>query len=510
MKKTLFLVFLILLILPSCNNQDEILNIEDDVLNSELQRSQDNVIIYGQNDPNVDIDAVQNAVDNYDLVILSGDFDFGFGGVDITRPNIILQGPATIINGAKFDVITDLGGITYPLSIRASGVEVHDLLITGDHLGVLIYVEEDGDPVVFEGNSVESSGAGLLASATNGGIKVLNNSLKGNFGYYARKTTGTTRIINNDIEAILDGVNVFSFNHRLDIRKNNMFSISYTGIWIGAWTVTDNTDPEWGDNDLVRIEDNDIALIDLAAGIFVGGSNFGINNVMVKGNTLTGVAGYGGLVKGPYGHRNVFIGNDLTGLTTISPQLWIMGGKQNRFVNNKLGPVEPFIFGDWGWGPAIKDAATLISTINWHKNDYLNTPDPINYNNIFHSNDYTATGLTGWSEDTESFGAVLLLNFIQTTDAENIPIAEPFVMENYIFERKFPAGTDLCTQILDLPFVYGDEQILGNSLIVGWSACKAQRDRQFYQKINERYINKGSWLQNMEMKRKNNMSIFDK
>ena len=36
------------------------------------------VVVYGANDPAVDVSNVQVAVDNYDTVILSGSFDFGY------------------------------------------------------------------------------------------------------------------------------------------------------------------------------------------------------------------------------------------------------------------------------------------------------------------------------------------------------------------------------------------------------------------------------------------------
>ncbi len=511
MKKTIYLLFMILFILPSCTNQDEIFDIEDEILNIELKRKKDKVTVVGENNPTTDLIAVQNAVDNNDWVILSGVFDFGLdeesGGVDITRPNMTLQGPASILNGGKYDNLPYLGGFTYPLGIRAPGVEVRDLEISGNHEGILIYVQEDGKPVVFQRNTVESNGVGVAATATKGGIKVVNNNLQAYFGYYAMATTGTTEISHNEIEAWLDGVRVFSFSHKLDIINNNMSSIGYTGIWIGAWSVSDETDPEWGNNKSVKIVGNTIDIDDFfAAGIMVGGSNFGINNVMVKDNTLTGLAGYGGLVKQPYGHNNKFINNDLTGLTTYSPQIWVMGGRDNHYQNNKLGEVKPFSVAEWGWGPAFRDAATLVSPVNWHLNDELNTPDPINYNNHFNNNDYRLTGALGWSDDPEeSFGAVLLLDFLQKYDEFGNPFEEPFIMENYIAEKKFPAGTDVCTQVLDLSNLQGDDLVQGNNHIAGWTACEAHANKAIYQIMKNRYKNKGQSLKNRNKKREKAM-----
>ena len=506
MKKIIYLLLPTLFIFSSCSNQDEIIDVEDGVLNTVLERKNDAVTVIGQNDPTLDLFAVQNALDNHDYIILSGDFDFGDGGVDITRPDVTLQGPANIYNGNKYDDNPAVGGLFYPLAIRAPGVEVRDLTIIGSHQGVLINAEEDGKPVLFEGNTVESFGAGVVAVGTRGGIEVADNSLKALFGYFARETTGPTKVLNNDIEAVLDGVNVFEFGHRLDIKYNNMFGITYTGIWLGAWGVYNETVPEWGENDIIQIVDNHIDLLDLAAGIYIGGSAHGVNKALVKSNILTGYAGYGGLVKGPYGHNNKFINNDLTGLETISPQLWIMGGRDNHFQNNKLGPVAPFIFGEWGFGPALADAATLVSTFNWHKNDFLNTPDPVNYNNHFNNNDYTLTGLTGWSEESESFGAVLLLNFIQQYEPGFVPYEEPFTATNYISELKFPEGTDMCTQIMDLPYLSGGDMIYGNSHIAGWSACEAQGNKTLAQIINDRFENRTQQLNQVEMRKRNHMT----
>ncbi|MBT8223037.1 MAG: right-handed parallel beta-helix repeat-containing protein [Eudoraea sp.] len=447
-----------------------------------------------------DVAAVQNAVDNYNHVTLSGTFDFGSdettGGVDINRENVIVQGPATILNGAKTVLTPELGSVRYPISIRAPGVEIRKLTLSGEFEAVLIYAQEDGKPVILEENNITASVAGFAASATPGGIKVIDNVTEALFGYLSLFSKGHTELVNNDITAAFDGVYMFDFNHRLDIVGNTFNSIGFTGIWIGAWSVSNQTDPEYGDNAPIRVIDNtfEMASKEFAAGIMIGASDYGINNVLVKGNTLTGEAGYGGLMKQPYGHNNIFIDNDLTGLTTYSPQIWILGGRNSHFKNNTLGMVEPF----WldSWAPAFKDAATLVSPINWHEKDFLNTPDPVHFGNHISNNDYTMTGVTGWSEDPESVGAVLLLDFLQKFDngfTGEGPFQESFVMENFITENKFPSGTDVCNQVLDLN--------PGTNQIAGWKACLAKTNKSDKQWVKQRYENFGQIIKEKHQKR---------
>ena len=55
-----------------------------------VARSQTSTDVYGADDPVVDVQAVQDAVDTYDIVYLHGTFDFGDSRVEITRSVEIL------------------------------------------------------------------------------------------------------------------------------------------------------------------------------------------------------------------------------------------------------------------------------------------------------------------------------------------------------------------------------------------------------------------------------------
>jgi hypothetical protein len=488
------------------------------------------ITVVGQNDPAVDVTAVQNAVDNYDTVILSGEFDFGWdwriGGIEITRPGVTLQGPAIIRGFGKYSEVPELPDywFLYLISVQAPGVGVHDLELTAYYdTGILVYVLDDGDPVNIDGNNIYGDWASVFSAATKSPLKVTNNTLKaypypipdwgGSVCYGASLTEGATEISRNDMEC-WSGVRIYPFNHTLDITNNTMGPMAGDGIFIGAWRVTVETGPEWGDNPPVRIVDNTLHLTtDYPAGIMIGTSAHGVSNAIVRGNKLTGEAGYGGLVKQPYGHNNTFIDNDLTGLTTYSPQIWVLGGRNNRFANNKLGSVEPFSVG--GWGPALRDAASLVSTINWHLNDtYFTTPDPVNHGNHFSNNDYSLTGVPGWTVDPEeAFGAVLLLDFVQRFEvgypSPEGPYEEPFDMEDYVAEQDFPAGTDVCTQVLDLSNLQGDDLVQGTNTVAGWTACEAHVRIDTYELIRDRYENFGRYLKNV-MEKRNEMMMFEK
>ena len=506
MRKFIYFCLALLVVFVSCEKDNletnalEATEVGDNSNKIDLAASkkQSSTSVVGQNNPAVDIPAVQDAVDNYDHVTLSGVFDFGSdestGGIEITRQGVILQGPATILNGAKAQTIPGLGYMRNPICISAPGVEIHEIEFNFNFDGILVNIQDKGKPVIIEGNTLISNifGSGVAASATPGGINVLNNTMESFWNYFASETTGSTVIANNDLVAGLDCVSMFTFNNKLDIMNNTMTVTGWDGVFIGSWWVTSETGPEWGDNPPVRIIGNNINIDGMdAAGIVIGTSGSGINNVLVKDNTITGNAGFSGLLKEPYGHNNRFINNDLSGLTTYGPQIWVMGGRDNHYKNNKLGSVVPIPGG--GFLPLFQDAATLVSSANWHEFDGLDTPDPVNQGNHFSNNDYSMTGVPGWSSDPTSIGAVLLLDFLQKFDPMFNPIEVPFVMENFIAEHKFPTGTDVCNQVLDLN--------PGSNHIAGWKACENQAKKATSELVKAKYKNFGQIARERHLRR---------
>ena len=83
MKKVIFTLLLLLFAFTSCEKEDletsslDTVKGTDSLTSFSLHSSKKSVTIIGEEDPAVDIAAVQDAVDKYDHIVLSGVFDFG-------------------------------------------------------------------------------------------------------------------------------------------------------------------------------------------------------------------------------------------------------------------------------------------------------------------------------------------------------------------------------------------------------------------------------------------------
>lgn len=447
--------------------------------------------IYGTQHDADDVLAVQDALDNplYDTVILNGTFHFGDGGVFIDRSNVTLKGPATIRGGST------------AVEVAALDTRVKNLTFDAPSFAaILVSVAKPGTGhVTIRGNSVSDCFAGIAVFPMTDtvGINVTLNIQKNTitdceYGFFAddfSPFTYATTIWKNRMENIgFDGVFVWTVDAPLDIIGNRFANVGFEAVWVGSWYVGDQEDPEFGDNPPVKIIRNTIDINDEpidgvvfgSAGLMIGVSSYGINNVLVKNNTLRGVAGYGGLVKQPYGHNNRFIGNDLSGLKTYGPQIWLLGGRDNLFLNNVLGETDEWKLDPWFVSGKLVEvtAATLSSTVNWHTED-LNTPDPVNSGNVFIANDYRATGLAGWDK---SAGSVLLLDFVQKYDAYWEPYDEPVTTQNIVIELgQFPKvngeKTKVCTQVRDMSNLYPDDMVPGTNRVAGWRFCERMARR---------------------------------
>ncbi len=448
--------------------------------------------IYGTDSHPVDLQLVQDALDDalYGTIILSGTFDFGDGGVRIDRSNVTLEGPATIRGGST------------AVEVAALDTRIRNLAFEAPSFAAIAIsvVEQGTGGVKISGNSMSDCFAGIAvfpatgATGINVSLDIRENTIRDcGFGFYASEYspfTYATKIRNNRIENIsFDGIFVWTVDAPIDIIENEIANADFEAIWVGSWDVSGKEDPEYGDNPPVTIARNTIDIDDVpidgvafgSAGIMVGISSRGINNVLVKNNTLRGVAGYGGLVKQPYGHNNRFIGNDLSGLTTYGPQIWLMGGRNNLFLHNVLGETREWAI-EWLSGAIVEEtAATLSSSANWHLAD-LNTPDPVNYGNVFIGNDYRATGLPGGDKNARS---VLLLDFVQKYTEYWQPYDEPVTTENFVIELgKFPRingqRTGVCSQVLDMSNLYPDDMVPGTNRVAGWRLCERMARRNHH------------------------------
>ena len=447
--------------------------------------------VYGTSTYPFDMDAVQTALDDpsYDTVILSGTFDFGpDGGVQITRPNVTLKGPATILGGGKQIEHPWIWWWWYAVEVGAVGISVEDLTFEGaSDTAILVHLAGTGDGRIdIGGNRVNGCWAGIagVPEDTNGEVSIdiqdnaISDCIFGIIGDGNLPFTYAMDIRNNRIENILvDGIRMFTISAPVDIIDNQITNAGWDGIWLGSWFMGGETDPEFGDNPPVNIIGNTIELADYATGIMVGTSAHGINDVLVKNNVLKGIAGYGGLMKQPYGHNNRFIGNDLSEMTSYGPQILFVGGRDNLFFNNRLGPTMEWDI-PWLSGGIVEETAAILSaTANWHLED-LGTPDPVNHGNVFIANDFRATGLPGWDDAyPDNAGSVLLLNFIQKYTFEWEPYEDPFTTENTVIELgKFPRidgeKTRVCTQVHDMSNLYPDDMVPGTNRVAGWRRCE--------------------------------------
>ncbi len=68
-------------------------------------------------------------------------------------------------------------------------------------------------------------------------------------------------------------------------------------------------------------------------------------------------------------------------------------------------------------------------------------------------------------------------------------------------ENKFPTGTDVCTQVLDLSNLQGDDMVPGNNHIAGWMACESQASKFTRKSVNKRFENFGQTMKKRHLNR---------
>ena len=190
-----------------------------------------------------------------------------------------------------------------------------------------------------------------------------------------------------------------------------------------------------------------------------GASMAGTNHALIANNIIKG-SGNAGICGNVYSKDVQIINNDLSEFTAESWQI-TAGASNNTIANNLLGPVT----GD-NLNIAPVAGVWLLST-NWHPyppalNASLNTPDPDPIENCtIMNNDYTRTGLPGWSDTTN--GCIL----VTSNDANNENPPHNMgneVRYNFIFETGlFPDDTGGPKQqvyVMDSPKIH-DNRIVG-------------------------------------------------
>jgi hypothetical protein len=439
------------------------------------------ITVQGTNTYPQDVVAVQMALNQYDVVTLSGTFDFGQAvfGVDweagqaagipagiayVTRPNVVLQGDkqrgATIVGGgAPFS--SEYFYVWPAIAITAPGVTVRGLVMSGSPDTGIFFLGSPqtatGKKLTIEANTISADWAAVYLRFTGGLRAIVNRNrllapdsavpgatpLEVDWSGYTRDTNGelvpgkgSVEITNNEISAqnqnVGDGILVWGWR---------------VGSWLGHDLPTD-----WGDNGPMTISGNILTMDCMdgwCTGIQVGRSAMGVNHAQVFNNTIKGSAA-AGIDKWPYGHDNLIAQNDLGELTTLFEQIgvWARG---TTVAYNRLGPV-------------LNAPALWMTSINWHPYpDPLDTPMPLPTEHCFlFENDYRLTGVPGGS----MFTAAILID--SEADLGWYTGLGTEVRYNFIAEiGKFPDGTGPNEQIYQL--IVGDEPLVHDNWILGLS-----------------------------------------
>lgn len=459
------------------------------VVNAHTQKA---ITVHGTDTYPQDVTAVQLALNQYDVVTLSGTFNFGQAvfGVDLdtgqitgtpagivfmTRPNVVLQadaktGASIVGGGAPFS--SEYFYVWPVIGITAPDVTLRGLGMSGS--------PDTG--IFFLGNPQTAAGKKLTIEA---------NAISADFTAIYLRYTGSLRAIVNRNQLIAPNTAVLfatplvvewsgytlDANGELvpgkgsvEITKNDISAQNQNvpnGIFVWGWRVGawagSHLPADWGDNGPITISGNTLTMdcMDMVcSAIAVGGSLHGVNHVQVVNNTIKGAAG-AGIDKWPYGHDNLIAWNNLKELTTTYEQLGVMA-RRTTVGYNLLGPVM--------FAPAL-----WMVSINWHPSpDLYDTPMPLptEYCLTF-GNDYRLTGLPGWPMG----GGAIMLN--SEADAGWYTGQGTEVRYNFIAEiGKFPNGTGPNEQVYlwlgDEPLMVHDNWILGLSQASGVSGYGAQ------------------------------------
>jgi len=369
-----------------------------------VARSQTSTHVYGVDDPAVDVQAVQDAVDTYDIVHLHGTFDFEDSVVHITH-SVEILGEGTDAYGEYLTRIEG-GGQGALRSVDDPDVEwaVRDIEFDGamtaiqtkaskrfEVTGCSISLSSPGD-----GRGIILAGNGVTGSAT---IEENYIDLSGvatwNMGVFSQSIFADIEVVDNTVENFsVTGLWVNSSGN-IEITDNTIIAgpagpTDYrNGILVGSWflpsgdrgniEVTDNTittgghpmdqgivteDSEQELRAVCRVEDNVITYVDDSP------SGFGfllLNHASFwtfKDNTINGggydlnagIALYPGIV-GEVGIQegNVFIDNDVFDANFVLGGVYVDSSAQashNVFVVNEFEHINGdgfFVDGDNNW-----------------------------------------------------------------------------------------------------------------------------------------------------------------
>jgi hypothetical protein len=444
--------------------------------NAQMQKA---ITVHGTNTYPQDVLAVQVALNQYDLVTLSGTFNFGqalfgvddagqitgtpAGSVYMTRPNVVLQADkrtgATIVGGgAPFS--SEYFYVWPVIGIMAPDVTVRGLAMSGSADTGIFFLGSPqtarGKTLTIEANTISAEWAAVYLRYTGGLRAIVNRNqltspdsdtssipLAVGWSGYTRDASGKPVPAKGSVEV----------THN----KISMKNIDQDGIVVYGWGLAPGEIPldlplgtnpaDWGDNGPITIRGNSLTMDCMGActAIQIGRSAMGVNHVQVVNNTIKGAA-LAGIDKWPYGHDNLIAWNNLKELTTDYEQIGVMA-RGTTVAYNVLGPV-------------INAPALWMTSINWHDPD-TPMPLPTEYC-LISGNDYRLTGVPGGS----MFTAAILLD--SEADLGWYSGVGTEVRYNFIAEiGKFPDGTGPNEQVYQL--IVGDEPLVHDNWILGLS-----------------------------------------
>jgi hypothetical protein len=397
-----------------------------------VARSQTSTDVYGVDDPAVDVQAVQDAVDIYDIVYLHGTFDFGGSGVELTH-SVEILGEGTDTDGEYLTKIEG-GGLGALSSVSPDNADVEwavrDIEFDGARRAILttyskrfevtgcrISVSSDG-----WANGVCMNGPfGVWGTHVKGSVTIEDNYIDlsdaggGGIGIMAQMIFADVEVVGNTVENCSTSGLWINSAGAIEIKDNTINAGPAkptwyrNGILVGSWylpsgdrgniEVTDNMittggherdngivaeDAEQEGRDVCRVEDNVITYVDNSPGgrglLLINHSSFWTfkdNSIDGGGNNLlAGIA----LQVGGIQEHNVFSNNHVFNANFVVGGVFIDSSADaidNEFVENKLEHIggDGFIVdGNLNWliGNKLKDVTGDGIILKGNNNTILN------------------------------------------------------------------------------------------------------------------------------------------